>query len=147
MSRNGMGALLRQSFYAAAAAIFVTGAAWLALHYLGGAGEELDSPLRAGELWALRLHGAAADGVLLLLGSIAATHVPAGWAKRGNRATGVALLAGALVLAASGWALYYAGSETLRAWASALHWALGLAAGPLLAWHVSSRCIPSSRCW
>ena len=46
------------------------------------------------------------------------------------------MLAIAAVLVASGWALYYLGVETLRDALSVAHWALGVAAGPLLLLHI-----------
>lgn len=139
MSAPGMAALQRRSVYTAGAVLFLSGAAWLALHYLGGAREALDSAMHAAQAWALRVHGAAASAVLVVLGSVLATHVPAAWANRVNAATGLAVIAVVLVLAVTGWALYYAGDEALRTSVSALHWALGLAAAPLLAVHARKR--------
>lgn len=134
MNAPGMGLLQRRCFYAAAAAVLLSGTAWLALHYFAG-GDEPGSASHAAEVWALRVHGAAASAVLVALGSVLGTHVPAAWGGRANAATGTALIAAALLLAATGWALYYVGDEALRSSLSMVHWVLGIVAAALVAGH------------
>jgi hypothetical protein len=88
------------------------------------------------EVWLLRLHGAAAMLVLVVLGSLLPVHVRRGWHQRRNLLAGSLLAAIALLLIGSGYALYYFGGEELRPWISAFHWIIGLGALPLLVWHI-----------
>jgi hypothetical protein len=124
--------------YASCGLLFASGALWLLFHYFIRAhGEFGDSP-HALELWWLRLHGAAAMLVLAVLGSLMPIHVRRGWHQRKNLLAGTILATLALVLIASGYTLYYFGSEETRPWISALHWVLGLGAPLLLVWHIIS---------
>ena len=124
--------------YASCGLLFASGALWLLFHYFIRAhGEFGDSP-HALELWWLRLHGAAAMLVLVVLGSLVPIHMRRGWHQRKNLLAGIILAALALLLIASGYALYYFGSEETRRWISALHWVLGLGAPLLLVWHIVS---------
>lgn len=125
----------RGAIYAVLAALWTTGALWLAFHYLmqgqGEFGPE-PSPL---EPWWLKLHGAAAFAALWLFGLLWGAHVVNGWRARRRRWSGGALFVTALVLIATGYLLYYAGDETLRGATSIAHWALGLAAPVLFLIH------------
>jgi branched-subunit amino acid ABC-type transport system permease component len=124
--------------YASCGLLFASGALWLLFHYFIHAhGEFGDSP-HALELWWLRLHGAAAMLVMIVLGSLVPIHVRRGWHQRKNLLAGTILATLALLLIASGYALYYFGSEETRPWISALHWVLGLGAPLLLVWHIVS---------
>jgi hypothetical protein len=112
--------------YGSLGLLLVTGGVWLvARRWLGGAGElgEATSPLAAASM---KVHGAAAMVALIVLGSVLPGHVQRAWKARMSRATGAVLLAANAVLIASGYALYYAGDEWLRAIASPLHWVVGL---------------------
>ncbi|MEP7296670.1 MAG: hypothetical protein ABI702_10815 [Burkholderiales bacterium] len=87
----------RLSIYAVGALLLTTGLAWLALHYLVGAGAgELPHPLEA---WTLRTHGMAGFAGLFMLGVVAAAHLPHGWrlSRRQHAAISVGM-AGALAL-------------------------------------------------
>jgi len=111
-----LAASLRYSLYAAASVLFASGVV-------------RDSP------W-LRVHGAAAMIVLLLIGAVTALHSGSAWRDRKNRISG-ALLGGVLaLLAVSGYLLYYSGSDATRQTASLAHWLLGLALPVFLAGHV-----------
>lgn len=130
--------------YAAAGSLALSGVAWLAVHYLWGAGAgNLPHPL---EPWLMRLHGAAGFAGLFTAGMLAASHVPQGWRmttrsprlrvrKAGQRRTGLALcfLGGAGIL--SGYLLYYFAPESVRAMLGWSHALLGLALALLLPWH------------
>jgi len=113
--------------YLTVGALVVTGTVWLLL-------DRATWPETATYL--LRLHGAAAMVTLVLLGTLLPLHVRVGWRRGRNVASGIVMLAtnGALVLTAFG--LYYAGSESLRHWTSALHTAIGLALPLLIVAHV-----------
>lgn len=118
------------------ALVFLTGVAWIALHY-GPDDNGPDGAWRPAEAWALRLHGAAAMAALVAFGSLLAQHVPSAWRLRRNLASGIAMLAGVAALALTGWLLYYASGEATRVWTSYLHMALGVAGPPGLLWHLA----------
>lgn len=87
----------------------------------------------------IKVHGAAAMASLIVLGSLLARHVAAGWQARTNRASGIPLLVGMLWLIASGYLLYYAGDEALRAYAAQSHFWIGLALGIVFTVHQRRR--------
>lgn len=133
-----------RALYATVGGLVCSGASWLAVHYLWGAGaDHLPHPL---EPWLMRLHGAAGFAGLFMAGMLAAAHVPQGWRmttcnlrlrqhKAGQRRTGLALcvLGGLAVL--SGYLLYYFAPENLRALIGWCHAVLGLALSLLLPLH------------
>lgn len=101
----------------AAAALLVTGVAWLPFHYLWGAGTgELPHPLEA---WLMRAHGLTAPLGLFAAGVVASSHVSRGWRLRQRRRTGLGLaLLGGMVIV-SGYALAYLVPES---WHAAVGW-------------------------
>lgn len=129
---------VRLFVYGSAAATWVTGVLWLVFHHYvrreGPFGPEA-SPLEHG--W-LALHGAAAFLILWALGLIWISHVRRGWSGLRNRWNGRTLTMALVVLAASGWGLYYLGDELWRERLSLLHWGLGLGLGLGLPFHVWS---------
>ena len=129
----------RIGVYAAGALVLATGAAWLAVHYSVGAGAgELPHPLEA---WLLRGHGLLGFAGLFLFGVLAAAHVPQGWrlTRRhrwaGQRNSGVALCALALLLSLTAYLLYYFAPEGLRVALGWSHTAIGVVMAVLLAVH------------
>lgn len=121
----------RHSLLAVGAVLLATGLAWLALHYLIGAGaDELPHP---GEAWLLRLHGLAAYAGLFMLGIVAAVHIPHGWHASGRqrwapqRRTGLLLCGLAALLSLTGYLLYYFAPEWLRPALGGAHAAAGVA--------------------
>lgn len=133
---NRIGAIQRRTLYAIAVGVLLSGLLWLLLDWLPVLLEP-DSAALAFKQWALRVHGAAAMAILVAVGALLPTHVAVGWALRRERAIGVANVAGTVVLAATGWGLYYAGNETLRGRVSAAHWMVGIGVGVVLVWHVT----------
>jgi len=129
-----LSAAQRAFVHVAGALVYGSGLLWLAAHYALSYDAEAMArhPLEA---QALAAHGAAAMAFLVALGSLLPRHIPEGWRARRNRVSGVAMIAAAAWLAASGWALYYFGSETLRESLSLAHWLAGVAAGPLALMH------------
>ncbi len=125
-----------RSVYATFAALVVTGCGWLLYHYvLSETGEFGPLPHPQEGLW-LALHGAAGMIALVLFGSLLTTHMRRAWTIGRGRASGGTLAGVFVLLTVTGYGLYYAGGESLRAWISALHWAVGLAIPLLLAAHV-----------
>lgn len=114
----------RRGLYATGALLLATGLAWLLAHYgLGAGAGELPHPL---EVWLLRAHGLVAFCGLFMFGVVAAWHVPHGWrlAERhgwdGQRSTGLLLCSLAVLVALTGYLLYYFAPENVR---TALGWA------------------------
>jgi hypothetical protein len=124
--------------YAILAALYFTGVAWLVLRY-GVRDDGLESAWSVARAWLLRAHGAAAMLTLVAIGSLLAIHVPSGWRMRTNLRSGIGMLAVMAVLALTGWLLYYAAGESLRAWSSWVHIAIGAAAPLALLWHLAYR--------
>ena len=99
--------------------------------------------LATGLLWKLdmerallmKIHGAAAMAGMVLLGMLLARHVPCGWKKGASRISGAALLVALLWLVISGYALYYSGSESLRALASQTHFWIGVTLAAVFGLH------------
>jgi len=121
---------------ALAGVVFLSGLGWLVGHYLLATPDEFG--VRSDPLgpWWLRLHGAAAMGFLVVLGTLLPVHVRRAWQFRLNRRSGATVLTLAGLLIASGYALYYVAGEDLRPALGVLHWVLGLAGLPVLALHV-----------
>ena len=129
----------RTGVYAAGTVLLFTGIAWLALHYLVGAGaDELPHPLEA---WAMRLHGLAGFAGLFMLGIVAGAHIPHGWrlSRRHRwahqRGSGLALCGLGAVLALTGYLLYYFAPEAVRPALGWVHAAAGIAMVLAIALH------------
>jgi len=81
--------------YASFVILLASGLAWLLLHY----GREADSLPLPAEAWLMRVHGLASMTVLMGLGMVAGSHVPAGWrlsaqaGRQGQRRSGLWLSA------------------------------------------------------
>lgn len=118
--------------------LWITGAAWLALHFFGQRQGEFGPETNPAEPWMMRLHGAALIAALLGAGGLLVAHVWRGWLYRSQRLHGLALLIAASVLILTGYGLYYASDEWGRPVISVVHWALGLATLPLFLWHYLS---------
>ncbi|HEY4639242.1 MAG TPA: hypothetical protein VIG87_04920 [Candidatus Udaeobacter sp.] len=86
--------------------------------------------------WTMKIHGAAAMAILVLLGMLLSGHVRFAWRARRNRANGSLFLGAFGILTITGYGLYYAGGETLRAWTSWIHLGVGLALPLFLILHI-----------
>jgi len=117
------------------ALLWVSGAAWLLLHYYGQVEGEFGPETNPLEPWFLRIHGLVLIPALLGFGGLFVTHMPKGWKNRYQRTIGIALTATFAILIISGYMLYYIGDEGLRDWTSIIHWVLGLSAPALFIWH------------
>ena len=131
--KTALGAWHRRWLYLALALAWLTGAMWIVAHYTMSAEFDARSPVEA---WALRLHGAAAFGFLVALGSMFAQHIPRAWYLKRNIASGLCALAIAAFLVATGYSLYYFALDDAHATVSLLHWSVGLAAIAIVPVHV-----------
>jgi cation transport ATPase len=116
--------------YLAFGCLLITGAVWMV-------GQVVRDQESSGNLfgWLMKVHGAAAMVVLVLLGALL-NHVRKGWRARRNRSSGLTLLIAILFLVVTGYGLYYAGDEPLRALISRWHGWVGLGLVLLLPAHV-----------
>jgi hypothetical protein len=126
-------ASFRWTVYGVAAALFVTGAAWLAADALkggpsGDAWQEIGANL-------LMVHGGAAMAMLMVLGALIPVHVRRGWRARKNRVSGGAMVTLNGLLIATAFGLYYSGSDLMRPWISDVHIAAGFALAALIVIH------------
>jgi hypothetical protein len=107
--------------------LWTSGAGWLVFHYFVHVAGEFGPTQSPYEPWWLKVHGAAAFLTLFTLGLLWGVHVLKGWASGQRRNSGVGLLGLLLALIVSGYLLYYAGGDELRAAISLAHWIPGLA--------------------
>lgn len=123
--------------YAVTAAVFLSGVAWEGLHRFWLVEGEFGPAPNPAEPWLLKAHGAAAMAMLLLLGTLIPIHIKRSWQARQNRATGVLLTGFFAVLTLSGYGLYYAAGEKLRAVTGAAHLWVGLVLPAILIGHIA----------
>ncbi len=124
--------IYRFLLYAVLALLFFSGAAWAGWNYLAASSDVI----MTSKAWAMKIHGAAAMAILVLIGTLLTGHVKSAWRARRNRGNGALFLSVFGILTITGYGLYYAGGEKLRAWTSWIHLAVGLALPVLLLLHV-----------
>lgn len=110
----------RRAIYSVTAALVLTGLLWWALDASRG-----DAGASPTQVWSLRLHGFAAMLGLVFFGSLLSSHIRVAWAVNRNRLLGATLAGLTIVLALSGYGLYYLGGEMSRTMASWLHLVFG----------------------
>src|SRR5258705_12706580 len=116
--------------YLTGAMLLLSGAGWLVAHYLLRAPGAFGAGPRPSEPWWMRLHGAAVIGFLVVFGALLPGHVVRNWRHRVNRYSGLAVVIAVILLALSGYGLYYLVDDRQRALARGLHWTGGPAAAP-----------------
>jgi hypothetical protein len=116
--------------YGVLALLFFSGAAWAYWNDLVSSVGDFEMNAKT---WAMRIHGAA---ILVLVGMLLTGHVRFAWRARRNRGNGSLFLGAFGILTVTGYGLYYAGGESLRAWTSWIHLAVGLALPLLLLLHI-----------
>lgn len=125
--------------YGAGLGLWLSGIAWLLLHYFARRQTEFGPAPHPLEHWSLVLHGAFAFAGLWVFGMLWSAHVSGAWKTRRHRVTGGATFALVTVLILTGFLLYYAGGDESRAWISLAHWALGLGLPAIFLWHRLAR--------
>jgi hypothetical protein len=123
----------RYFLYTVLALLFLSGVAWAYWNYFAPSPGDFETSSKA---WAMKIHGAAAMVILVLIGTILDAHVRFAWRAGRNRANGSVFLSAFGVLVITGYGLYYAGGERLRAWVSWIHLAVGLVLPILLLIHI-----------
>jgi hypothetical protein len=124
----------RRALYAAVAVLTLTGAGWMLADWeKDPAGPEAWQSVAAN---LLMVHGGTAMAMLMMLGALVPLHVRRSWRSGRNRLTGPAMIGINAALIVTGFGLYYAGSELLRAWISDIHIAVGFVLPALLGLHI-----------
>lgn len=130
---------LRAVLLGSGALLLITGLLWLALHWRHGLSTAALELPHAWEHPLMQLHGFALIPFLFALGALSPVHVPRGWRERRNLKSGVALIASCLLLAASGYVLYYWVDELARDWLGWLHAGIGTLLAVVFAAHWRGR--------
>jgi len=123
----------RRLLYVLVIALLASGAWWLLIHQTAN-GDALPSPL---EPWLMKVHGAAAMIFLFWAGTFLHTHMLNAWHQQRNRSAGALIAGASLLIAVSGYGLYYFNGEGLREVTEWLHWIAGFAMPALLWWHIA----------
>ena len=118
----------RRVIYGVVTALVLTGIFWWALDTNRG-----ENGASVAQVWSLRLHGFAAMLGLVFFGSLLSSHVRIAWAVSRNRLLGASLGGMTIILALSGYGLYYLGGELSRSFASWLHLIIGFTM-PFMLW-------------
>lgn len=113
----------RYFLYATLALLFFSGVAWACFNYFAVLPNEFESTSKS---LAMKIHGAAAMVILVLIGTLLNAHVKFAWRDGRNRINGALFLGAFAILTLTGYGLYYVGGEKLRAWTSWIHLAVGL---------------------
>ncbi|NBV06790.1 MAG: hypothetical protein EBS06_06100 [Proteobacteria bacterium] len=112
--------------------LFLSGVVWLILNFF----IDYDSELRFLNVWSLRLHGAAAYGLLIVFGMLISTHISFNWrVKKNRRKSGIILTVFLAILVVTGCLLYYLGDEAIRNYVSYIHWIGGIFFSTILLLH------------
>ena len=117
--------VLRATLYGVGAMLWLSGAVWLALHYVFPQSTEFGPLPNPWEAPLMRAHGLIAVCAVFLIGWMMAAHVTVRWASERNRRSGLVLGGTALLLILSGYALYYTTSSPHDA-AALAHEAIGV---------------------
>lgn len=126
----------RRAIYATGAVLLASGVAWLVLRYFLRPVSEFGETVNPFEPWAMKLHGLAAMVALFFLGSLIHVHIRRALKSGRNLVTGWAMIATLLLLALTGYGLYYVAGEADRPLWSAVHWIVGLAVAVLFVLHI-----------
>lgn len=130
---------LRRAIYVVCTVLWVSGCAWLVVHFFFPMTTDFGPAPNPWEPVFLHIHGWLAVCGVFLLGWITAEHISDRWRRSRSRVTGFSLAGFALALTLSGYALYYT-TDHFHDVAATTHEALGVAAViiALLHWTRSS---------
>lgn len=118
---------LRLAIFVTFGALWASGSYWLILHYFFARPGDFGPVGHPWEPAVMRLHGWIAMAVVFLLGWVTALHVGERWPGMNRRVSGLSMVSVAVLLALSGYALYYTTAGFHDA-AAVVHEVLGAAA-------------------
>lgn len=116
----------RAAVYATGTGLWLTGSAWLILHYYMMREGPFGPEPHPTEFWSLAAHGAFGFAALFMFGLMWGVHILAGWRSLRRRWTGGLMFGLFAWLIVSGYLLYYLGNDELIALSRVSHWVLGL---------------------
>ncbi len=125
----------RLGVYLTAGGLWLSGGVWLLGHYFLIKQGEYGPTISPVETTSLKVHGAFAMLGLWVFGLLWGVHILRAWPTHKARWSGGLLVGLFGLLIVSGYLLYYAGGDALRAAVSLTHWIIGLAALPFFLWH------------
>ena len=117
---------IRTWIHCVGAGVWISGVGWMGDHYLLAPRDSLGFAGGSEPLW-LKIHGAFAFLTIWTGGLLWGMHIVKAWPRRWRRLSGGSLLTALLLLMLSGYLLYYAGGDRMRAATSLIHQLLGLA--------------------
>jgi hypothetical protein len=136
IERTRLGAWHKLFLYGATGLLWLSGLTWILFHYFGIHPGEFGLERSPFENLSLKVHGAAAMGFMLVIGSLIPIHLRRGWVLKRNRLSGAILTLGCGVLILTGWALYYLAIEKVRNAVGLFHWILGLLLPLIILYHI-----------
>jgi multisubunit Na+/H+ antiporter MnhG subunit len=118
---------MRRAIYATFIATWITGVLWLLFHYFMTQQGEFGPEPHPLEAWSLRLHGLCAFVALWIGGWLWAAHARPALGFVRQRKSGITICSIFVILAVTGYLLYYASDDALRDVVRLVHWIVGLA--------------------
>ncbi|MFZ1990174.1 MAG: hypothetical protein WAW96_10430 [Alphaproteobacteria bacterium] len=118
----------RFAIYAVALGIWLSGIAWLILHYFMMQKGAFGPTPQPAEFWVLAAHAAFAFIAIFIFGALLERHIGRAWPTGHRRSSGLTMAGALLIMIVSGYLLYYLGGEGARQVTSLIHWGLGLLA-------------------
>jgi uncharacterized membrane protein AbrB (regulator of aidB expression) len=133
-------AWLRRSLYSSFGLLWLTGSAWLVLHFFFQGVTDFGPAPHPWEPRLVVMHGVLAVVAVFFFGWIAGAHISEHWKRGLRRVSGIALVVLIALLALTGLASYYVTFEPLRHGSSLLHEIAGaLALVPALIHWIAKR--------
>ena len=143
MKVNGMPQWLRRSVYLVGGGLWLSGCVWLVLHLFFQTPTSFGTEPHAWEPPLLLIHGVLGVPALYLLGWISSRHALDGWRMARRRLSGGIISSVLVVLALSGFALFFLTGDAVRTAVALLHEVVGVAClVPALA-HWQTRSAPA----
>ena len=139
-----MNTTIRRLLYVSVLALIVTGVLYAIPRY-ADLYLELDLTPAVAPSLLMKVHGAFALWVTVLLGIIWQAHVRLRMRRPFNRLAGFTLATVLVLLTVTGYLLYYVGDRDFRELTSLLHTGLGVAVLVIIVWHVKMARIIQSR--
>jgi uncharacterized membrane protein len=143
---KAMSTALRRLIYAICTLLWLSGCAWLVLHFFFPVTTDFGPAPNPLEPWLLRIHGWVAVGGVFLFGWITSEHIGDRWRKPQNRVSGFSLVVFVSFLTLSGYGLYYT-TDRLHDTSAVVHEVLGTLAivFALVHWRAKERSVANRR--
>jgi len=137
-----LGQSYRWLLYVTGWGIWLTGVAWVIVHYFMRVKGPFGFKTNPWEGWWLMSHGAFAVLATFLFGWMWSRHITTGWDLRWRRRSGGTLAGTTIFLILSGYALYYIGDPDWLNCTAIAHWGIGIAVLAVFFIHFLSKSKP-----